>query len=77
MFTLGDKDKQLRSKAEECLKGFISGLKEKFYCGNLDNADALLLKIIEILVRICMGKYCAFSKKVALNWFVDIFTELK
>lgn len=74
MFTLGDKDKQLRSKAEECLKGFVSGLKEKFYCGTLEGSDVLLLKIIEILVRICMGKYCALSKTVALNWFVDIFS---
>ena len=24
-----------------------------------------------------MGKYCALSKTVALNWFVDIFSELK
>ena len=73
MFSLGDKDRQLRSKTEECLKGFMSGLKEKFYCGSLENADTLLLSIVEILVRICMGKYCALSKTVALAWFNDIF----
>lgn len=79
MFMLGDKEKELRSKAEECLKAFLFDLKEKFYSGKLESTmtEENMAEIVTILLNVCKGKSSAFSKLTAIVWFEEIFEFLR
>jgi len=76
LFMLGDKEKELRSKAEECLKAFLFDLKEKFYSGRLEQnlTEDNINKIVGILIEVCKGRSSAFSKLTAIVWLGELFT---
>lgn len=76
---LSDKEKDVRVKAEECLKNFLDDLKRQFKEGKLEItlSEASLHEFINILIRVAKGKHLSYTKLATINWFEQFFQFFK
>ena len=79
IFMLGDKEKTLRTSAEECLKNFEREMHEKFYEGKLEIilSEAVINDILTILIKTSKGKSSVYSKLTTLVWLKLIISFFK
>jgi vacuole morphology and inheritance protein 14 len=75
LFMLGDKEKNLRNSAEECLNNFSKDMTEKFEEGKLENylSEDIINKMVGILIKMAKGKHPGYTKLNTLGWFKTLF----
>jgi len=78
-FMVGDKEKSLRTSAEDCLRSFEDDMKQKFEEGKLELylSEEIINKMIGTLLKLAKEKTPSYTKLNTLGWFKIIFEFFK
>jgi hypothetical protein len=78
-FMVGDKEKSLRTSAEDCLHSFSSDMREKFEEGKLENylSEEIINRMVDTLVKLAKEKTPSYTKLNTLDWFKTLFEFFK
>ncbi len=76
---LGDKEKNVRVSAEECLSNFKKEITDRFSDGRAvsSSLEGTVDSLLSILVRISKGKSASLTKLETLAWFEMFFGLLR
>lgn len=76
---VGDKEKSLRSSAEDCLKSFQKDMRDKFEEGKLEQylTEDILRKMVGTLIKLAREKTPSYTKLNTLDWFRTLFEFFK